>query len=63
MPLVLMRRLWGKRFGRGLSVGLFLVSLAAVGAAAAQDFVLLGKEGVWIRQGSTVLSGHIGAAQ
>lgn len=41
---------------------LFLIFLSIYGTVqAAQDFVVLGNEGVWIRQGSTILSGDIGA--
>ena len=43
---------------------LSLVILSISGTAqAAQDFVVLGNEGVWIRQGSTILSGDVGANQ
>ncbi|WP_342348104.1 PKD domain-containing protein [uncultured Nitrospira sp.] len=43
---------------------LFLIFLNVPGKAkAAQDFVVLGNEGVWIRQGSTILSGDVGANQ
>jgi len=41
---------------------LVFLSLSAKGQAA-QDFVVLGNEGVWVRQGSTILSGDIGANQ
>ncbi|MDR4495904.1 MAG: PKD domain-containing protein [Nitrospirales bacterium] len=53
-----MKRYWG-------TVGLgFLWCIAfPIGGAIAQDFVVLGHEGVWIRQGSTILSGDIGANQ
>ena len=41
---------------------LVFLSLSGKGQAA-QDFVVLGNEGVWVRQGSTILSGDIGANQ
>ncbi|GJL60996.1 MAG: hypothetical protein NPIRA03_38530 [Nitrospirales bacterium] len=42
----------------------FLVLLSVPGKAkAANDFVVLGNEGVWVRQGSTILSGDVGANQ
>ena len=42
----------------------FLVFLDLSGKVqAGQDFVVLGNEGVWVRQGSTILSGDIGANQ
>ena len=45
-------------------VVLFLIFLnIPVKAKAAQDFVVLGNEGVWIRQGSTILSGDVGVNQ
>ncbi len=40
----------------------FLLFLSVPGNGnAAQDFVVLGNEGVWVRQGSTILSGDVGA--
>ena len=42
----------------------FLIVLSLSGKVqAAQDFVVLGNEGVWVRQGSTILSGDIGGNQ
>ncbi len=42
----------------------FLIFLSVSGKVqAAQDFVVLGNEGVWVRQGSTILSGDIGGNQ
>ncbi|HNP61549.1 MAG TPA: hypothetical protein PKM72_11965, partial [Nitrospirales bacterium] len=42
----------------------FLLFLSMSGMAnAAQDFVVLGSEGVWVRQGSTIFSGDVGANQ
>ncbi|MCA9420985.1 MAG: hypothetical protein KC592_08205, partial [Nitrospira sp.] len=42
----------------------FLIGLILPGKVqAAQDFVVLGNEGVWVRQGSTILSGDVGANQ
>ena len=35
--------------------------LGATAAWAATDFVVLGHEGIWVRQGSTVVSGDVGA--
>ena len=35
--------------------------LGATTAWAATDFVVLGHEGIWVRQGSTVVSGDVGA--
>jgi hypothetical protein len=44
---------------------LFLVGwcgiFGATTAWAATDFVVLGHEGIWVRQGSTVVSGDVGA--
>jgi hypothetical protein len=44
---------------------LFLVvwcgMLGATAAWAVTDFVVLGHEGIWVRQGSTVVSGDVGA--
>jgi hypothetical protein len=34
--------------------------LGATTAWAASDFVVLGYEGIWVRQGSTVVSGDVG---
>ncbi len=43
---------------------LFVIGMCLSGEAqGAQDFVVLGHEGVWIRQGSTIISGDIGANQ
>jgi glucodextranase-like protein/K319-like protein len=40
----------------------FLILLGVPGKAkAVNDFVVLGNEGVWVRQGSTILSGDVGA--
>ena len=41
--------------GVGVLLGLSLSSNAA------QDFVVLGEEGIWVRKGSTVVSGDVGA--
>ena len=42
----------------------FVIFLNVSGKAnAAQDFVVLGNEGVWVRLGSTILSGDVGANQ
>ncbi len=35
--------------------------MSATVAGAASDFVVLGDEGIWVREGSTVVSGDIGA--
>ena len=42
---------------------LLLMLLNAPDKVQADDFVVLGNEGVWVRQGSTILSGDIGANQ
>ncbi|MGD9853038.1 MAG: PKD domain-containing protein [Nitrospirales bacterium] len=52
-----------KRYWFAAGLGLFWLLGFSSGGAVAQDFVVLGSEGVWIRQGSTVLSGDIGANQ
>ena len=44
-------------------LGLIWIHLVCIGVATAQDFVVLGNEGVWLRKGSTVLSGDVGANQ
>ncbi len=59
---------WTKNFRIDTSsiwiVVAFLIFLSVPGkAGAAHDFVVLGNEGVWVRQGSTILSGDIGANQ
>ena len=59
---------WTKNFWKHTSsawiVVVFLIFLSMAGkAGAAQDFVVLGNEGVWVRQGSTILSGDVGANQ
>lgn len=59
---------WTKNFRIHTSstwiVVVFLIFLSVPGKAkAANDFVVLGNEGVWVRQGSTILSGDIGANQ
>lgn len=59
---------WTKNFRKHTSsawiVVVFLIFLSMAGkAGAAQDFVVLGNEGVWVRQGSTILSGDVGANQ
>ncbi len=41
---------------------LFFLSVPGM-AKAAQDFVVLGNEGVWVRLGGTILSGDVGANQ
>jgi hypothetical protein len=42
---------------------LLLLFLSVPDKLQAADFVVLGNEGVWVRQGSTILSGAIGANQ
>ena len=44
-------------------VFLLLLFLSVPDKPQAADFVVLGNEGVWVRQGSTILSGDIGANQ
>jgi len=41
--------------------GLALLLCLPLTSQAATDFVVLGDEGIWVRQGSTVVSGDIGA--
>ena len=47
---------------RSISI-MVLVFLIVPGQLQAADFVVLGNEGVWVRQGSTIISGDIGANQ
>ncbi|MCA9501015.1 MAG: hypothetical protein KC588_17605, partial [Nitrospira sp.] len=43
---------------------MFIIFLSVPGKTKAdQDFVVLGNEGVWVRQGSTIFSGDVGANQ
>ncbi|GJL69143.1 MAG: hypothetical protein NPIRA06_17780 [Nitrospirales bacterium] len=63
-----MKLIWEKYFRIHASsrwiVVLFLIFLNVPGKArAGQDFVVLGSEGVWVRQGSTIFSGDVGANQ
>ena len=41
--------------------GMVLLLCLPLSSQAAQDFVVFGGEGVWVRQGSTVVSGDVGA--
>lgn len=52
-----------KGYWGAVGLCLFWAMGFSIGGAIAQDFVVLGSEGVWIRQGSTILSGDVGANQ
>ncbi|MDH5564709.1 MAG: hypothetical protein OEY91_13945, partial [Nitrospirota bacterium] len=44
-----------------LGIGVLLLLMYPLASHAAQDFVVFGEEGVWVREGSTVVSGDVGA--
>ncbi|MGV7229083.1 MAG: PKD domain-containing protein [Nitrospirales bacterium] len=52
--------LWQKTLWSLFLVG-WCVILGAAAAWATTDFVVLGHDGIWVRQGSTVVSGDVGA--
>ena len=44
-----------------LWLGIVFLLCLPLSSQAAQDFVVLGEEGIWVREGSTVVSGDVGA--
>ncbi len=54
-------RVWNNTLWSLLMVFLCCGSLSPTTAWAATDFVVLGEEGIWVREGSTVVSGDVGA--